>query len=97
MYRHYTLLSNYSLFSSLSIQTEKKVRNEEQDDIESNLLVPAGVNMRLVTLNLKVYRAEDMPQSTHITEALFNTYDISWSQRENCTKDDKIKTPEITQ
>ncbi|XP_067092623.1 myoferlin [Osmerus mordax] len=42
--------------------TEKKVRNEEQDDIESNLLVPAGVNMRLVTLNLKVYRAEDMPQ-----------------------------------
>uniref|UniRef100_A0A8C7HF93 Myoferlin n=1 Tax=Oncorhynchus kisutch TaxID=8019 RepID=A0A8C7HF93_ONCKI len=37
-------------------------RNEEQDDIESNLLVPAGVTLRLVTLNLKVYRAEDMPQ-----------------------------------
>ena len=72
MYRHHTLLTNYSLFSSLSIQTEKKVRNEEQDDIESNLLVPAGVNMRLVTLNLKVYRAEDMPQSMHITQALFN-------------------------
>ncbi|KAJ7992465.1 hypothetical protein DPEC_G00278830 [Dallia pectoralis] len=43
-------------------QTEKSDRNEEQDDIESNLLVPAGVTLRLVTLNLKVYRAEDMPQ-----------------------------------
>uniref|UniRef100_A0A8C7HHN6 Myoferlin n=1 Tax=Oncorhynchus kisutch TaxID=8019 RepID=A0A8C7HHN6_ONCKI len=42
--------------------TEKRERNEEQDDIESNLLVPAGVTLRLVTLNLKVYRAEDMPQ-----------------------------------
>ncbi|CAB1341784.1 unnamed protein product, partial [Coregonus sp. 'balchen'] len=42
--------------------TEKRERNEELDDIESNLLVPAGVTLRLVTLNLKVYRAEDMPQ-----------------------------------
>lgn len=36
---------------------------EEQDDIESNLLVPAGVSMRSATLSLKVYRAEDVPQS----------------------------------
>uniref|UniRef100_A0A3Q3J2K7 C2 domain-containing protein n=1 Tax=Monopterus albus TaxID=43700 RepID=A0A3Q3J2K7_MONAL len=36
--------------------------SEEQDDIESNLLVPAGVTMRWATLILKVYRAEDMPQ-----------------------------------
>ncbi|KAF3708203.1 Myoferlin Fer-1-like protein 3 [Channa argus] len=42
--------------------TEKKERNEELDDIESNLLVPAGVTMRWATLSLKVYRAEDMPQ-----------------------------------
>ncbi|XP_037552968.1 myoferlin-like [Nematolebias whitei] len=42
--------------------TEKRGSNEEQDDIESNLLVPAGVTMRWATLNLKVYRAEDMPQ-----------------------------------
>ncbi|KAM6956281.1 myoferlin [Aplochiton taeniatus] len=41
---------------------EKKDRSEEQDDIESNLLVPAGVTLRSVTLSLKVYRAEDMPQ-----------------------------------
>ncbi|KAM4607196.1 myoferlin isoform 2-T2 [Polymixia lowei] len=42
--------------------TEKRERSEEQDDIESNLLVPAGVTLRWATLNLKVYRAEDMPQ-----------------------------------
>uniref|UniRef100_A0A665VEZ9 Myoferlin like n=1 Tax=Echeneis naucrates TaxID=173247 RepID=A0A665VEZ9_ECHNA len=36
--------------------------NEEQEDIESNLLVPAGITMRWATLSLKIYRAEDMPQ-----------------------------------
>ncbi|XP_061602091.1 myoferlin isoform X2 [Cololabis saira] len=41
---------------------ERRESNEEQDDIESNLLVPAGVTMRWATLSLKVYRAEDMPQ-----------------------------------
>ncbi|XP_055083337.1 LOW QUALITY PROTEIN: myoferlin [Periophthalmus magnuspinnatus] len=41
--------------------SEKKT-SEEQDDIESNLLVPAGVTMRWATLTLKVFRAEDMPQ-----------------------------------
>uniref|UniRef100_A0A3Q1GUG5 Myoferlin like n=1 Tax=Acanthochromis polyacanthus TaxID=80966 RepID=A0A3Q1GUG5_9TELE len=43
--------------------SEKRELSDEQDDIESNLLVPAGVTMRLATLTLKVYRAEDMPQS----------------------------------
>ncbi|XP_019953049.2 myoferlin [Paralichthys olivaceus] len=42
--------------------SERKEISEEQDDIESNLLVPAGVTMRSATLSLKVYRAEDMPQ-----------------------------------
>ncbi|XP_069548793.1 myoferlin [Brachyistius frenatus] len=42
--------------------TERRKLNEDQDDIESNLLVPAGITMRWATLNLKVYRAEDMPQ-----------------------------------
>lgn len=45
------------------VQTEKKESNEEQDDIESNLLLTAGVTLRSATLSLKVYRAEDMPQS----------------------------------
>ncbi|XP_039994727.1 myoferlin isoform X2 [Xiphias gladius] len=42
--------------------TERRDVSEEQDDIESNLLVPAGITMRWATLSLKVYRAEDMPQ-----------------------------------
>ncbi|KAK5908525.1 hypothetical protein CgunFtcFv8_016574 [Champsocephalus gunnari] len=42
--------------------TEKRDITEDEDDIESNLLVPAGVTMRWATLSLKVYRAEDMPQ-----------------------------------
>ncbi|XP_076016465.1 myoferlin isoform X1 [Genypterus blacodes] len=42
--------------------SDRKEQNEEQDDIESNLLVPAGITMRWATLSLKVYRAEDMPQ-----------------------------------
>uniref|UniRef100_W5KXZ3 Myoferlin n=1 Tax=Astyanax mexicanus TaxID=7994 RepID=W5KXZ3_ASTMX len=41
---------------------EKREESEEQDDIESNLLLPAGVTLRSATLALKVYRAEDMPQ-----------------------------------
>ncbi|XP_022619550.1 myoferlin isoform X1 [Seriola dumerili] len=42
--------------------SERREISEEQDDIESNLLVPAGITMRWATLSLKVYRAEDMPQ-----------------------------------
>lgn len=53
--------TSYPILSSA--QTERKEMSEEHDDIESNLLVPAGVTMRWATLRLKVYRAEDMPQS----------------------------------
>ncbi|XP_076599312.1 myoferlin isoform X1 [Chaetodon auriga] len=42
--------------------SDRREMSEEQDDIESNLLVPAGVTMRWATFSLKVYRAEDMPQ-----------------------------------
>ncbi|KAM4591429.1 myoferlin [Odontesthes bonariensis] len=42
--------------------SESRELSEEQDDIESNLLVPTGITMRWATLSLKVYRAEDMPQ-----------------------------------
>lgn len=42
---------------------EKRESNDDQDDIESNLLLPAGVTMRWATLSLKVFRAEDVPQS----------------------------------
>lgn len=50
-------------FSNSFLQTEKRDISEGQDDIESNLLVPAGVTMRSATLQIKVYRAEDVPQS----------------------------------
>ncbi|KAG8000133.1 Myoferlin, partial [Nibea albiflora] len=43
-------------------KTERREISEEQDDIESNLLLPAGITMRWATLSLKVYRAEDIPQ-----------------------------------
>ncbi|XP_029311419.1 LOW QUALITY PROTEIN: myoferlin-like [Cottoperca gobio] len=41
---------------------EKSDSNDDQDDIESNLLLPAGVTLRWATLSLKVFRAEDVPQ-----------------------------------
>ncbi|XP_031760541.1 myoferlin isoform X3 [Xenopus tropicalis] len=41
---------------------EKRDREMEDDDVESNLLLPAGVALRWVTFFLKIYRAEDIPQ-----------------------------------
>ncbi|XP_062330307.1 myoferlin-like isoform X4 [Osmerus eperlanus] len=41
---------------------EKRESNDDQDDIESNLLLPAGVTLRWITMALKVFRAEDIPQ-----------------------------------
>ncbi|XP_062590633.1 dysferlin-like [Saccostrea cucullata] len=40
----------------------KAVAGEETDDIESNLLRPAGVQLRPATFILKLYRAEDIPR-----------------------------------
>ncbi|XP_030058885.1 myoferlin isoform X1 [Microcaecilia unicolor] len=41
---------------------EKREQDNETDDVESNLLLPAGVSLRWVTFFLKIYRAEDIPQ-----------------------------------
>uniref|UniRef100_A0A673A4U0 Myoferlin n=1 Tax=Sphaeramia orbicularis TaxID=375764 RepID=A0A673A4U0_9TELE len=41
---------------------ENRESNDDQDDIENNLLLPAGVTLRWATLSLKVFRAEDIPQ-----------------------------------
>ncbi|XP_056005333.1 myoferlin-like isoform X9 [Ostrea edulis] len=40
----------------------KPVANEESDDIESNLLRPAGVQLQPATFTMKLYRAEDIPR-----------------------------------
>ncbi|XP_030629096.1 myoferlin [Chanos chanos] len=41
---------------------EIREQDSDRDDIESNLLLPASVTLRRVTLKLKVFRAEDIPQ-----------------------------------
>ncbi|XP_012889823.1 PREDICTED: myoferlin isoform X2 [Dipodomys ordii] len=41
---------------------EKRDRDIDSDDVESNLLLPAGIALRWVTFLLKIYRAEDIPQ-----------------------------------
>nr|DBA15117.1 TPA: hypothetical protein GDO54_004372 [Pyxicephalus adspersus] len=41
---------------------EKRDKDSEADDVESNLLLPPGVALRWVTFLLKIYRAEDIPQ-----------------------------------
>lgn len=41
---------------------EKHDRDNDSDDVESNLLLPAGIALRWVTFLLKIYRAEDIPQ-----------------------------------
>lgn len=50
----------------ISQQVEKRERDNESDDVESNLLLPAGIALRWVTFLLKIYRAEDIPQSTSV-------------------------------
>ncbi|XP_077334191.1 dysferlin isoform X5 [Lithobates pipiens] len=41
---------------------EKKETVEDKEDIEGNLLRPAGVSLRGAHLTLRVFRAEDLPQ-----------------------------------
>lgn len=40
----------------------KSTESSEDEDIESNLLRPAGVQLRPATFTLRVYRAEDIPR-----------------------------------
>ncbi|KAM9462377.1 myoferlin isoform 1-T1 [Clarias gariepinus] len=50
---------------------EKRDPDSDNDDVESNLLLPAGIALRWVTLQLKVFRAEDLPQmDDSITQSL---------------------------
>lgn len=59
---------------------EKRESNDDQDDIESNLLLPAGVTLRWATLSLKVFRAEDIPQSKRSCsiDLIFVTNEMSY-------------------
>lgn len=46
---------------------DKKEGLEEKEDIEGNLLRPAGLTLRGASFTLRVYRAEDLPQSEYQT------------------------------
>jgi len=58
-------------------QVERKEEDNDKDDVESNLLLPAGVALRWVALKLKVFRAEDVPQSMTVIPYVF----VLWSNR----------------
>lgn len=64
-----------------TLQVEKRESNDDHDDIESNLLLPAGVTLRWATLSLKVFRAEDIPQSKSRSRSAFtlHLYQNDWS------------------
>lgn len=44
-------------------QADKRECVEDKEDIEGNLLRPAGLSLRGATFNLRIFRAEDLPQS----------------------------------
>uniref|UniRef100_A0A8C0IGZ5 Myoferlin n=1 Tax=Bubo bubo TaxID=30461 RepID=A0A8C0IGZ5_BUBBB len=52
----------YMKVSMIVLGTGDEERDNESDDVESNLLLPAGIALRWVTFLLKIYRAEDIPQ-----------------------------------
>ncbi|XP_043911571.1 myoferlin-like [Protopterus annectens] len=58
----YLKVSMFVLGAGDEPMLEKKDVNEDQEDIESNLLMPAGIALRWITFVLKIYRAEDIPQ-----------------------------------
>ncbi|XP_051968230.1 myoferlin isoform X1 [Xyrauchen texanus] len=58
----YLKISMFVLGTGDESPVEKKDQDSDKDDVESNLLLPAGVTLRWVTLQLRVFRAEDIPQ-----------------------------------
>ncbi|KAK7123004.1 hypothetical protein R3I94_019953 [Phoxinus phoxinus] len=59
---------------------ERKEEDSDKDDVESNLLLPAGVALRWVTLKLKVFRAEDVPQ---MDDSITQTLKAAFGGQEN--------------
>ncbi|XP_028585610.2 myoferlin isoform X2 [Podarcis muralis] len=58
----YLKVSMFVLGTGDEPPVENRERENENDDVESNLLLPAGIVLRWVTFVLKIYRAEDIPQ-----------------------------------
>lgn len=53
---------NLTLFIFIN-QADKRECVEEKEDIEGNLLRPAGLSLRGAVFSLRIFRAEDLPQS----------------------------------
>ncbi|KAI5627367.1 myoferlin, partial [Silurus asotus] len=60
--RGYLKVSMFIVGTGDDPPVEKREQDNDNDDVESNLLLPAGVVLRWATLQLKVFRAEDVPQ-----------------------------------
>ncbi|XP_053166720.1 myoferlin isoform X2 [Hemicordylus capensis] len=57
-----TVILFHGLLQRCLSKAENRERDNDNDDVESNLLLPAGIVLRWVTFVLKIYRAEDIPQ-----------------------------------
>ncbi|XP_064602895.1 myoferlin-like isoform X2 [Liolophura sinensis] len=61
----------------------KQATQDDSEDIESNLLRPAGVQLRPATFTLKLYRAEDIPRmDTAFFEGMKKVLSIGEEQKE---------------
>ncbi|XP_059384655.1 dysferlin-like isoform X7 [Carassius carassius] len=60
--RGYLKVSLFVLAAGDEAPMDKKEGLEEKEDIEGNLLRPAGLTLTGATFTLRVYRAEDLPQ-----------------------------------
>ncbi|XP_016421551.1 dysferlin isoform X4 [Sinocyclocheilus rhinocerous] len=60
--RGYLKVSMFVLAAGDEPPMDKKEGLEEKEDIEGNLLRPAGLTLTGATFTLRVYRAEDLPQ-----------------------------------
>lgn len=60
--RGYLKVSLFVLAAGDEPPADKRECVEEKEDIEGNLLRPAGLSLKGATFTLKVYRAEDLPQ-----------------------------------
>uniref|UniRef100_A0A673HYG0 Myoferlin-like n=1 Tax=Sinocyclocheilus rhinocerous TaxID=307959 RepID=A0A673HYG0_9TELE len=76
----YLKVSMFVLGTGDEPPVEKKEQDNDKDDVESNLLLPAGVALRWVTLKLKVFRAEDIPQ---MDDSITQTLKAAFGGQEN--------------
>lgn len=75
-------LSQVSICTLMWLQADKRECVEDKEDVESNLLRPAGLSLRGASFNLRIFRAEDLPQSESLL--LFYAHLISLKKKNIC-------------